>query len=168
MRSVATISIANSNTETSVAAYTIPANFLTAGTYIRIKVAGTLTTKATCGYGRMFLRLGATAGAAPVIIQTADGYLSSSVTGGAFDAEALLEVRTTGATGEAYGHVKFTQSLASAASAFYQHAAANTTHVDVDTTAERVVNLCWQFETADAGNVLTISEGTIEIMRPAS
>jgi len=153
--------VANTVTETTllsgVGNLTIPANRLIAGSVIRVKAKGILSTKAApVGVGYFTLYVGAGNGTA--------GSWTASLTSVNWTYEGSWTIRTAGASG----------TQARIQEAFYDDGTGSwktitgslQTGGNINTTATQTVNLTWTWGTADASNSITCGIATVELLNP--
>lgn len=156
-RIVAAAAIAN--TETVVAAYSMPAGFMAVGTTFRIKAYGRLTTGATAGSSIFRCRIGTTTltGNIPATLTIANAAL---VTNAPFVLDMLVTVRTAGASGTAIGNVSVNGGVTGAFTVVDDISVISATVV-VDTTATKRIELT--YISGNAGTTATFENAVIEI-----
>jgi hypothetical protein len=157
------VTVANTGTETSlvgtvVGSVTLPANSLIVGTTIRLRASGYFTTKVVPGTIEVKLKLGSA-----TILDTGAQTVLGSITGQYWSFETDITCRTTGAGGTVMGQGFFSYA-SGAIGAAQGEDAINTSAVTLDTTASNLVDLRFQWGTADAGNTITCSNLTVECL----
>lgn len=153
-----------STTEKQIVGFTIPANFMLAGTTFRIHAFGKMTVSGSGTAVTFRIRIGSTTltGNIPVSIALTDG----AITTGEFVVDALVTVRTNGAAGTVTGSMIIFQDTAKA-----PFTPGNATFIDaidgatvaVDTTATKTVE--FTIQTANAGNTAVVYVATIEVVK---
>lgn len=164
--SIAAASAAIANTETVVVSTSLAANYLTAGMSFRIRAAGVGTTGAAAGADTFRIRIGTTTLTGNIPTSVAPT-ANNSVTAQPFSFEALVTVRTTGATGTIIGEC---QALGDNATTglftTLNDLSATTATVVVDTTATNLLELT--FQSGSAGSSCTFHAATIEVLSSGS
>ncbi len=152
---LANVVVANSTTESRLfsAAYSIGQDQLAIGKKIRVHYKGQLTTIATPGTISFRMDVGGTD------LYTLTFTPTDNLSGEAWDIEAGFEVRTRGLTGTVMPYFKMTSNDAT-----LQRVVAPTTAITVNSTVARLLDATVQFATADAGNSITCTGGTIELI----
>ena len=162
LASIAAASAAIANTETVVVSTSLAANYLTAGMSFRIRAAGVGTTGATAGADTFRIRIGSTTLTGNIPTSVAPT-ANDSVTAQPFSFEAIVTVRTTGATGTIIGEC---QALGDNATTglftTLNDLSATTATVVVDTTATKLLELT--FQSGSAGSSCTFHTATIEVL----
>lgn len=163
--STASATVANTAVETSligsgVGSLTLPANFFSAGTSLRVSVAGVFGTKATPGTIRIRLKLGST-----VILDTGAVTPADSITNEEWQLQTLITCRTAGATGTVIANATVPHGDGSTA-ALFGWRMVNTSTITVDTTATQTVAMTALWSTADTAN--TISTTNFEMYSAGS
>lgn len=158
-RGVAAAAIAN--TETVVTSYSMPANFMAAGTCFHISAYGRLTSGATPGSSIFRCRIGTTTltGNIPATLTIANAAL---VTAAPFVLAMLVTVRTAGAGGTVIGNVSVNGGIVGAFTAVADISAISAT-VAVDTTATKLVELT--YISGNAGTTATFENAVIRIIQ---
>lgn len=154
---VTPITIANSTTETQLTVATIPPNSMAVATTFQIKVSGIGSTAASAPTATWRVRIGTTTlngniaftmGPTPAASQTNQGV----------SLDLIVTIRTAGASGTMIGNgialcdwcvLKSKASIITATAV-------------VDTTVENIIELTFQWGTADAANTLTIHNTIIK------
>lgn len=157
----ASTTIANSSVETTaiptgVGTLSLPANFFSAGTVIRLKGGGIFSTLITPGNLTVKMKLGSTTIASVVISN-----LLAAASNNAFDFEGTIICRSTGAGGTvmATGFITYdTGTLLRGVGALNNAGGATT----VDTTAVQTIDVTVQWQTANASNSITTTIATVE------
>ena len=156
-----TSAVAIANTETVVVSKTLPANTMRAGTTFRISFSGVGTTGATPGTSEFRIRIGSVTltGNVPTSYNVAN---AANKTGYLFKGEALVVIRSDGASGKTIGTITiFTDSVYQLFT--YLISISTGSPVDVDTTAEKIIELT--YKSGNAGTTLTFSTAIIEIVK---
>lgn len=148
------------NTETVVASWSAPANFMEAGTTFEIKTYGRITTGATAGSSIFRCRIGTTTltGNVAASLTIANAAL---VTDGPFKVDILVTVRTAGSSGTVMGNVSASGGIVGAFTAVADVSAISAT-VAVDTTAVKLIEL--SYISGNAGSTATFENATIGIL----
>lgn len=157
-RIVAPVAIAN--TETLVTSYSMAADYMAVGTTFRVTAMGRLTSGATGGSSIFRVRIGTTTltGNIPATLTIVN---ANNATAAPFRLDALVTVRTAGATGTATGNVSAQGGITAAFTAAGDISAVSATVV-VDTTATKLVELTYL--SGNAGTTATFEEATIEVI----
>jgi hypothetical protein len=150
-----TTTISNTGTETDIASYTVPANLLTVGSTYRMILIGDIDNIATSGNITMRLKWGTT-----IIENIVLASIAGAGTNRSYWIEALFTLRTTGATGTAWGSI-FQRNAATSSTTSSTPSAA----VTIDTTAATALHFTIQFATANAGNIWRNYMGYIELIQ---
>ena len=150
--------VAIANTETVVTSDSMPADYMAAGTTFRVHAFGRLTSGAVGGSSIFRVRIGTTTltGNIPAILTIANAAL---VTDAPFRLDALVTVRTAGATGTATGNLSAIGGAVGAFTVAGDVSAVSATVV-VDTTATKLIELT--YISGNAGTTATFEEATIE------
>lgn len=153
----ASVTVANTTTETTlvgsgVGSMTLPANFLTVGRVLKVRVWGVHSAT-----GAPTIRIKVKVGGTAILDTTA--VTSNNDTNTAFQVEAWITCRTTGGTGTIIGQGKY-EEISHAA--FPMSATATTT---VDTTATQAVDVSLTWGTAAAGNTQTATNLVLECVQ---
>jgi len=156
----ANTSVSATTTETTllgsgVGTLTLPANFWKVGKTIRIKVTySDIDTDTTPGTWTVRGKYGTT-----TIVSHA-GTPTALQTNGTGDTEIILTCRTTGASGTIAGYVKTTYGY----TGISQFIGTTTSTTTVDTTASGALNVTMQFGNSNAGNNITSTISTVEVL----
>lgn len=159
-RIVAAAAIAN--TETVVCSASLPANYMAAGTTFRLTAIGRITTGATGGTSIFRIRIGTTTltGNIPATLSVVN---ANSVTNAPLTIDALVTVRTNGASGTAIGQIRaMAQTAAPIAFTSKDTISAVTATVVVDTTATKLVE--FTYISGNAGSTLTFEVASLEVV----
>jgi len=153
--------IANTTTETTLmgtgsGTLTVGANEPTVGKAIRITMAGILGTNSANTNFTIRLKLGSTT------IASITGTLPTSQANNPFWLEAILTWRTVGGSGTVIGQIMFLDSVGSANRELY--GSALTATVTIDTTTSQLLDVSWQWTTANANNTITETNATAEFL----
>jgi hypothetical protein len=156
--------LANSTTETimvglGIGGNTIPANFFKAGKTLRVRMRGYLSTAAAAGTLRIKIKHGTT-----VLLDTGAQTVRNSVANRAWEVVGDITCRTTGATGTVIGQGYFQHAQAPGSTAADHYEMPNTATTTIDTTASGALDVTAQWGTADAGNTITSTNMTIEVI----
>lgn len=143
-------------TEVTILTFTLPANYLLAGTQIRFSMQGTHRSQATSGTLTIRMYVGATAGQT-VILATQTNAVAASF----MQFEGYGTVRTTGSSGTYIATGVYDITNAATTRICYAQGGASTTTVNTTTTA--VVKLTAQWVTSSATNVLLIQNASIRV-----
>jgi hypothetical protein len=129
------------NTETVVTSASLPANLMQAGTTFRVRATGVATASTATAGSTFRVRIGST---------TLTGNIAASLAGTSaigtnipFSIEALVTVRTTGASGTALGSIAYNANAATGALNATVAVGHVTTAVTVDTTATKLIELTY-------------------------
>lgn len=149
------VSVANTVTETTilgsgVGSKTIPANYFIPGRNIRGILRGTFSDDTiTPGTVRVRVKLGST-----TILDTAAQTPASAVTDDYIEIAFDITCRLTGASGTVWGqgYADLSDGLVTTHHLFQM---VNSAPVVIDTTASQVLDVTWQWGTADADNSMT-------------
>ena len=124
--------------------FTVGANTPSAGTTFRIVAWGNMDNGTTATTFTPRIRWGGTAGVQLIATPTVVG-TTTAQTNLDWSAEALVTIRTTGATGTAVCHLSLENHEASTTGVFARDSAdSGTTAVTIDTTANKDLDLTWQ------------------------
>ena len=156
--------LANSTTLTDISVapqFTLPANFLQAGSALRFTAFGVFSTTVT-----PTLLLGVYYGGVAGVALATTGAITtgSGVTNVPWRLELTTDIRTTGTSGTAMsqGFCLFGTSVSAASFLPVPNTALAT--VTVDTTAAKVLSIGAQWSAASASNTVTLHGFTIESM----
>jgi hypothetical protein len=153
----ASSALTGSSTETAMAAYTIPASTLVAGSIIKVRYQGIATATNSSDTLTVKLYLGGLSGTA-ILTGTATDVADNNI----FAGEALLQVRTVGATGTfvAVG----THTDVPAASGTATHGITEiTASTTIDTTATLAVTLSCKWSTTSGSNSCRVDIFVVEM-----
>lgn len=154
---ITAVSLNTSTTETTLlaSAYTIQANYLTAGKTIRFRALGTIGNTAT-----PTLRIRVKLGGATVCDTTA--LTTTAITGSmALEISGEIVIRTTGGTGTAIGTVKLLYQTANV-TAPVQLSAPTSSTTTIDTTGNSSFDITAQWGASSASNAIVITTLTVE------
>lgn len=159
---VAGTALASSTTLTDVSVapqFTLPANFLTAGSALKFTAHGQLSTTGapTILLGIYYGGVAGTALAATVATTTGSG-----VTTVPWRLELTTVVRTSGATGTAMSNGFWYLGTSVTAGTFAPIPQVAPTTVTIDTTAAKTLTVGAQWGTSSASNTLTLHGFTVE------
>jgi len=159
--STATATITNTTTETTlvgsgVGSLTFPANSLFIGRTIRIQAYGLLSTATVPGTLRIKVKLGST-----VILDTTAQTVASALSNFVWKVDAVITVRTVGASGSVMSQSAF-EFQASSLAALLAWSMTNTAAVTLDTTASNALDVTAQWGTADTSNNIRCTNVTVE------
>ena len=153
------VTVASTAAETTLlaSAYTIQANYLTAGTTLRIKARGVIGNTAT-----PTLRIRAKLGGATVVDTTA---VTMSAITGSMDMDIAMDItiRTAGGTGTAIGGGGILYQTANN-TATLKIAAPTASTTTIDTTSNSSFDLTAQWGASSASNTLTVTTLTVEVV----
>lgn len=153
------VTLASSTTETTLlaSAYTLQANYLTAGTTLRIKARGVIGNTAT-----PTLRIRAKLGGATVYDTTA---VTMSAITGSMDMDIVIDIsiRSVGGTGTAIGGGGLLYQTANN-TAPLKISAPTASTTTIDTTANSSFDLTAQWGASSASNTLTVTTLTVEVL----
>lgn len=149
--------VANTTTETVIAAFTIPANDMVVGAVYRITAWGTNgVAAATTPTISLKARHGGVAGA---LLATCTHTASSGVTNKVFKAELYFVCLTTGASGTSFGNLEVANGIAVAGA----NPVTNPTVImdggsvlTIDTTASKDLVITATWSAANASNTITV------------
>lgn len=150
--------LTNSTTRTALAAYTIKAGTLRAGS--RIRVRAQIIATATNGTDTLLMDVGGAVGGTPAALLSGTATDVANDAIGVIDAEFI--VRTIGATGTIVGFGHVSTLAAAGTSAPLERIAASTT---IDTTADIVLGVYGTWSVANAGNSCRADVFSVEIVR---
>ncbi len=154
--------VANTATETVLGSITLAANELVAGTTLRITADGLASTTVTPTI-TFRIRIGATVLAGNIVVPWAALTTASGIVNQPFRIDALVTLRTAGATGAIIGNgVILNPSTFSATTSSFANQSAT---VAVDTTASRILGLTAQWSVASASNTLTLHNLLIQVAK---
>lgn len=141
------------------ATWTMPANFASAGTSIRVKVYYRFVKTTTPPTLTCNLNVGGSSVASFIITS-----ISSATTSGGW-IEGTITIRTLGATGTLMSQMVGSNDHGITAATNWNPQIVNIATSVIDTTAAKVISLTMFMTTVVASNVLTISQGTVEIIK---
>jgi len=161
------VSITNSNAETQLIGYTIPADTLVAGSTYRIDVYGTLScvsaNPATTATFRV--RIGTTTLTGNIATSLAPTLANSvAMSTKPFHITAILTVRTDGNGGTCIAQAFITGEYATAVAQAVKGTATTATQA-VDTTANKIIEMTFQYGTANGSNTLKVDNAVIELVK---
>lgn len=154
--------LANSTTLTDISVapqYTLPANFLQAGSALKFTAHGQLSTTGTPTI-LLGIYYGAVAGTA--LAATVATTTGSGVTTVPWRLELTTVVRTVGSTGTAMSNGFWYLGTSVTAATFAPIPQVAPTTVTIDTTAAKTLTVGAQWGTANASNTITLHGFTIE------
>lgn len=152
--------VAIANTETVVTSYSMPANFMEAGTTFLVSAFARLTTGATPGSSIFRCRIGTTT-LTGNIAATLTIVNATLTTAAPFVLQMLVTVRTAGAAGTVLGNVYVAGGIVGAFTAIADVSLLSTA-VAVDTTATKLVELT--YISGNAGSTATFENATIGVL----
>jgi hypothetical protein len=157
---VLTASVATTGTVvgTGLGTLTVEAGLIRPGRKIRVTARGKITQSAAGPTLTVTTKLGATVIGTAIIPANAAG-----VTAGLIEISANLTCRTAGATGTVYGSGMITTQLAIAALTNITQTMDNGA-VTVDCTASQVIDVFGTWSAGTAGNAVTITDVTVEVL----
>ncbi len=154
----ATGTVANTVTETAITStgvgtLTLPANFFVAGKTIVLAGYG---VHSSVGGSQINIRVkfGST------VICTTGAVTTGVHTDRGFWIDSVITCRTTGVTGTVFGQGMYNEAGASNAS----FDMVNTTTTTIDTTTSQAVSVTVEWDTADAGNTISITNFTLQVL----
>jgi hypothetical protein len=151
-------------TETAHVVYTVPANTCTAGTSFRITAFGNIDNGTTAITYTPNLRWGGTGGVSlqslPVITST-----TTALANRTWKIEAVVTVRTIGASGTAVSEMALSNHTASSTGVYAQDEANSLTTVTIDTTANKDLDLTWTMNLSTGTPHVRTLGGFIEIVK---
>lgn len=160
----ASATVGNTTDETSVVGTGVgvtllPANFWTVGKTIRLKVYGHISCTAS-DTASVRVKVGSV-----TVGSSIDDAFPVTLTNSLFIGEVLMTCRTTGATGTLFvqGYTTIYAS-SSADMTTYGRQIVSTATVTIDTTATGQLNATYQWSAARAGNTITSTNSTIEVL----
>lgn len=160
---ISTQTVGNTTTETSIlgtgtGAKTLPANLLTPGKVLRLKVRGVYSTAAILPTLTVRVKLGGVTLASQAITN-----LIVAATNSAFSGEIDIKCRTAGASGTVDAFGALTYSISGSTRGF---AELNTalTPVVVDTTAALPLDATVQWSAASASNTVSSLTATVQVI----
>jgi hypothetical protein len=155
--------LANSTTETQALVFSIPANFMAAGTTFLLSGFGVVSTvAATGGTVTWRVRIGSTTLTGNIATSLAPA-TAAGITTIAFELMVLVTVRTAGASGTVIGNGSSSGNVGTAGALVYTGSGTTAT-VAVDTTAAKLVELTAQWSAANASNTVTLHNASIEVV----
>ena len=154
--------VANTSTETTLlgtgeGSKTLPADFLTVGKTIYIRVSGYWSDISSPGTGEARVKIGGT-----TILDTTAQTPAGSVSNKTFEIDGFITCRTTGASGTIHHQGYLLLDVGGQSLEFWGMPATSTT--TVDTTSSLAIDVTWQWSTADAGNTMTATNATIQVI----
>mgnify|MGYP001572271569 CR=1 FL=1 len=157
-------SVTNTVTETTLVptvtgSVTLGAGYFVAGKAFRLTVKGLLTTAAVPGTLRIRVRLGGIGGT--VVLDTAAQTPTGALADKLWEVNAIITCRTTGGSGTVIGQSDFYHEIV-AVGAPYSWPMVNTAAVTIDTTASQAVSVSAEWGTADAGNIIKVTDFILE------
>lgn len=158
------VTIANTSSENQIIGVTLPANFLKAGTTLRITASGVIGDAAGIPTTTWRVRAGASSLTGNIITSVAP-IMATAQTNKAWFFQALVTCRAAGASGTIIGECIIWGEYSSTFPNFIKGSATTST-VAVNTTAARVVELTFQFSIPYAANTLTCHVASIEVVTP--
>jgi hypothetical protein len=154
------VTVASSNTETQLIGMTVPANTMSPGTAFRITAAGIINDTSSAPTATWRIRIGSSSLSGNIATSIAPT-LAISQTNKPWMLNALVTIRTSGAGGTVKGNGviwgEYSGTLAQAVKG-----SPNTPAVAVDTTSDKILELTFQFGTANVANNLTCQNAVIE------
>lgn len=156
--------IANDTTETTlfgtgVGTLTLPANCLTAGRSIRITLMGYWSNN-TANVNTIRVNF-----AGNRAIDMANKFGGMTFIDRVWRVDALLTCRTTGASGSIVGQAVFMYPIENGtADAAYGFGKQGDSGFTADTTGTLALDVTWQWDAADAGNTITCTNATVELL----
>ena len=161
----AQLSLSNSTAQTVIISATLPAGLMAAGTTFRLRAWGAISSAAIApGTATWCVRVGPISLTGNIAASIALAALTASMSAKAWFCQADVTVRVAGASGNVLGLGALTGNLGPAAGFLYSPAAALPA-VAVDTTIQNLIQLTFQFGTADPANTLTVDVATIELVK---
>lgn len=162
---VASVTLANSNTETTlvdatgaVGTLTLPAGFWQVGKTLRITATGVYGSMAGSPGALQFkLKFGAA-----VILNDTGATMSASLTNRGWRAVAEVTCRSTGSSGTVFSQGVQTRNTTGTAAQLIDWE--STAAVTVNTTASMAIDLTATFSTADAANTITLTNLVAEVL----
>lgn len=153
---VAPVTIAGTLTETSLGTFTIPANFLRAGTSLRLTAGGVMGTHSTGTPAPTWrVRIGGVGSVlSGNIVSTIAVTSAASQTNKGWQADFILTCRTAGAAGTIIGNGVCANEVSATAPNDNKLSAVTAT-VAVDTTQQRDIAMTFQWGANNANNTLT-------------
>ena len=158
----ADVTIVNTVTETSligsgVGTVTLPANFFSVGKMIRFRMRGIYSDTVAPGTVTVRFKFGST-----TLVAASAVTPPGSITNAQWEVELAVVCRTTGVAGTVMPNGVLEFGDGSGASKRYGMVA--TSAAIIDTTASQVIDLTWEWGTADAGNTTTAQVLAIEVL----
>lgn len=160
----ASATVGNTTTETAlvgtgIGVTLLPANFWTVGKTIRMKMFGHISCTAA-DTASVRIKVGSV-----TVASSIDDAFPVTLTNSLYIGELLLTCRTTGATGTLFVQGYTTIYAASSADmTVYGRQLVATSAVTIDTTATGQLNITYQWSNARAGNTITSTNATIEVL----
>lgn len=153
-------------TETAHVVWTVPANSAAVGTTYRVSAWGDIDNGTTAITFTPRIRWGGTGGtqliATPTIVGT-----TTAQTNKTWRADALVTIRTTGATGTAFVSLQVSNHTASTTGVYAQDEAdSGGTGVTIDTTANKDLDLTWTLSATTGTPHLRTYGGFVEVTKP--
>jgi hypothetical protein len=155
-------------TETAHVVYTVPANSAAVGTVYRIHASGNVDNGTTGITFTPRIRWGGLPVGGVQLLATPTFTASTTTnTNRAYELNAYVTIRATGATGTATAEMKYVERSTSTTGVETTHIDnSGTTAVTIDTTANKDLDLTWSLSaTTGTPHIRTIS-GTVEVVRP--
>jgi hypothetical protein len=151
----------NTTTETSLITsgsgnLTLPADFITSGCNLRIKIFGVISTVAVLRTGTLRIKIGTDVFPYAIIP-------SATLATDTLDDDFLLAIDSAGVAANAYAINKFTQTQSS--SSANQKCQGDTSNTVMDTTVAKTIDITWQWDNADPSNNLGVFGITIEALK---
>jgi hypothetical protein len=147
---LATTTVANTVTETTIYTATLAANELSAGKVIQLQ-----------GYGRYSTANGTDTWAVKVYVGAAVvatiNSSAANVTNTPFDAKVIFTCRTSGVTGTVWSYARVSSNRASLSNP-------GTSATTVDTTISNILKVTITWSSANAGNTFSLDQGYREII----
>jgi hypothetical protein len=158
-----TATVQNSTSEgtllgTVIGSATLPASVLQPGRTVRVRVMGVLSTAAAPGTLNLKLKFGSTQ-----IVATGAQTPTGSLTTRLFQIDVLITCRTTGGSGTVFAQGAFRYMPAATGNETVWEMASTAT-VTIDTTASQAVDVTATWNTADASNIISGTDTTIELL----
>jgi hypothetical protein len=158
------VTISNTSSETRIIGITLPADFLKAGTSLRIVASGVIGDAAGIPTTTWRVRAGASSLTGNIVTSVAPT-MATAQTNKAWFFQALITCRTAGVSGTIIGECIVWGEYATTFPNFIKGSATTST-VAVNTTAARVFELTFQFSIPYAANTLTCHVASIEVVTP--
>lgn len=155
--------VANSAVEAQLIGAVLAANAMAVGTTYRITADGVIGTTTAAPTATWRVRIGAVTLTGAVVTSVAPT-LAVSQTNKPWRVDFLVTVRSAGAAGAAIANGVCINEASATAPNFAKGSGTVATAA-VDTTQSRVLELTFQFGTANAANTLTVHNATIELVK---